>query len=436
MATPRLGRLKRPLLWGLGGVVLVWGFLSLSIFVAGEVVLARFLLQISPKTYLTGTNILILGLDAAPDVQRSDTMMIVHLGAHKTINVLSIPRDTRIELPGVGHTKINHAYAKGKAPLAVDAVSNLVGSPIHHYVVLKLAGVAAIVDELGGVSLTIKHPLHYVDHAGKLFIDLQAGQQTLNGDQALQYLRFRHDAKGDIGRIERQQAFLQAIKLRFSSIGTLVKLPTLIFKLYRYIETDMSVSQLIGLAFQLQSTMDSGRIDSQTLPGEAQDIGGASYWIADPEKSRVALQSLSSDRPTDEATPTDPTVKSVPVVQRSSEGEELKPDETAPAHGLKLELLLGMNAKQVSPELSRLLTRHGIRVLHTGLAGSDNYEQTMIVDWKGNVELVLGLARLLSIDPSQIIVYDRPEKPTDATLILGKDWPQIEARLRSQSRLN
>ena len=410
----------------------VWALFMALIWVASEAILAQFLLQISPKTFLTGHNILILGLDDTGEVARSDTIMVIHVDQNRhKIGVLSIPRDTRFMVPGSGETKINHAYARGKTKLAKEVVSSLLGFPIHHSVVVRLAGVAKIVDRLGGVRLTIQHPLHYVDHAGHLYIDLQPGTQTLNGDQALQFLRFRHDSAGDIGRIERQQSFIQAVRQQFSTGIAFLKLPLIIGDLYRYIDTDLSLPELVGLATQLQSTLQYGRIDTQTLPGEPEEIHGGSYWVLKQPEASQMVTSFFEGSATDSA-PSADHGSAIPVEGKPESLDRFSDDlpETTPARtGLRAEILNGYGRAGVAEDTAKILEAHGIQVAHTGNAGSTTYSQTMLVDWKGNVERVLALARLLSVDPSRIIVYDRPEKTVDVIIVLGKDWPLLRARI-------
>ncbi len=410
----------------------LWLVLVGIVWVATLSIISQFLLQISPKTFLTGQNILVLGLDDSPDVQRSDTIMVVHIDPlRQKIGVLSIPRDTRFHVPGLGETKINAAYAKGKAPLAKEVVSALLGFPIHHCIVMKLAGVAHIVDRLGGVRLTIQRPLHYVDHAGHLYIDLQPGNQTLNGDQALQFLRFRHDVNGDIGRIARQQSFIQAFRQQLFSGLSLLKLPLLITDLYHYIDTDFSIPELMGLASQLQTTIQSGRIDTQTLPGDPEDIHGGSYWVLrQPEANTMIAAFFEGSSKNDTLpAPVSPAPTVAPTepqpLARTTEADIAPPPSQI---ALRAEILNGFGDPSAVEDTVKLIQLHGVRVAHTGSAGSTTYDQTMLVDWKGNVERVLALARLLSIDPSRIMVYDRPEKSVDVTIVLGKDWPLLKAR--------
>ena len=116
----------------------------------------EFLIAIMPKTKLNGVNVLVMGIDNTKDVQRSDTIMVLHLDSDQNrIGVLSIPRDSRVSIPGVGLTKINHAYAYGGAPLLKRSVIEFLGIPIDYYIKINLEGVQNLVDDMGGINVDI-----------------------------------------------------------------------------------------------------------------------------------------------------------------------------------------------------------------------------------------------------------------------------------------
>jgi len=123
--------------------------------------------------------------------------------ATKSVSLLSVPRDTRVKIPGHGWDKINHAYANGGSQLSQKAVENLLGIPIDYYVTIDFAGFYKIVDAVGGVDVDVEKRMYYEDPYDELVIDIQPGMQHMNGKTAIQYVRYR-DSEGDIGRIERQ----------------------------------------------------------------------------------------------------------------------------------------------------------------------------------------------------------------------------------------
>ena len=158
----------------------------------------------------TGRAVL-LGSDArADEPSRSDTSMIAGAGG-----LLAVPRDTLVEIPGVGEDKVNAAFANGGPELAVTTLENLTELPIENYVVLDFGGTREIVDALGGITINVEEPIETEQDSE--FFSIPAGTQELTGAQALAYVRYRGGPTADIGRIERQQRFLQALAEEASS---------------------------------------------------------------------------------------------------------------------------------------------------------------------------------------------------------------------------
>lgn len=167
-------------------------------------------------------NILILGIDGVPEPAvgpkifngRSDTILLFHLDPRdKSISLLSVPRDTKVEVPGMSFSKISEANATGGAALATQLVSSMLNNTkIERYVRVSSSAFRELVDLLGGVEVFVPRAMSYTDSAQKLKINLAKGWQTLNGEQAEQFARFRNDGLGDIGRIQRQQSLIQAIR--------------------------------------------------------------------------------------------------------------------------------------------------------------------------------------------------------------------------------
>jgi anionic cell wall polymer biosynthesis LytR-Cps2A-Psr (LCP) family protein len=122
-------------------------------------------------------------------------------------------------------------------------------------------------------------------------IDLFAGRQKLDGDKALQYVRWRGDPSADIGRVARQQKFVKAFLDQAISLGTVAKLPSLMGELRDNVKTDMTTPKMLNLAFRF-TDIKSLSFSSATLPGEAKTIGGGAYWVMDEEAARELLLSI------------------------------------------------------------------------------------------------------------------------------------------------
>lgn len=240
----------------------------------------------APPTY-----VLVMGVDErAEDVGRSDTMLLVRSGGG-SVRVLSLPRDTRVEIPDVGEAKLNAAYAYGGPELAKQTVSELLGLPVNHYVKVNLRGFRSLVDLIGGVPMHIDRPMRYEDPYDDLVINLQPGDQVLNGQQAEQYVRFRNDEIGDdLGRIRRQQEFLRAAARRALQPVNLPRLPSLIYTANRYVETDLTRVEQLRLAREAVQAQQSGSVVVDTLPGYGDYVNGISYFLPDQAELERLLE--------------------------------------------------------------------------------------------------------------------------------------------------
>lgn len=245
---------------------------------------------------LPGINVLMMGVDERSDdtSNRTDTMILANINnKDDRVSLLSIPRDTKVDLPGHGVNKINAANQYGGPEMAMDVVSDLTGVPVDYYIITNFNGFQGIVDALGGVTIDVEKPMHYHENAygGAYNIDLDAGVQRLDGDQALQYARFRHDALGDITRTQRQLKLLTAIGDEVMKPSSLIKMPKLVPEVYKNVDTNLGLSQLASLAKAARNINDLQMI-SQTLPGWFLDENGISYWYVDPAKAKEVANAL------------------------------------------------------------------------------------------------------------------------------------------------
>ncbi len=244
-------------------------------------------------------NILLLGVDSNGEGTdpfegtRTDTIILMNIDPRsKSLNAISIPRDSKVYLPGDhGIQKINAAHAIGGIGMTIKTIEDTLGVKIDRYIMVHDQAVKEIVDALGGVDIYVEKNMHYNDYSGKLFINLQKGMNHLSGKEVVGYLRFRHDAMGDIGRTQRQQWFLRGLMESLKKPETITKLPEIINVANKYIKTNMSfyeLSQYAGLAKHL----DMDKIEIAMLPGAPNKKGYISYWILDPEKTQEVVDRL------------------------------------------------------------------------------------------------------------------------------------------------
>ena len=256
---------------------------------------AEFTLPFGPRKQ----NILLLGVDSnGEDADlwqgtRTDTIILLNIDPRtKTVNAISIPRDSKVYLPkDMGVQKINSAHALGGINVTLKTIEETLGVKIDRYIIVHDDAVRKIVEAMDGIDIYVEKDMHYDDYAGKLHIHLKKGQQHLNADEVVGYLRFRHDAMGDIGRTQRQQWFLRGLLQELQKPKTIAKIPQIISVANKYIKTDMSLYEMSQYA-AMAKHFDIDHIEIATLPGSPNKKGYTSYWIIDPEKTQEVINRL------------------------------------------------------------------------------------------------------------------------------------------------
>ena len=241
------------------------------------------------------TTVMIMGVDERKDdVGRSDTLMLATVDPKKkSASLLSIPRDTRVHVPGYGYDKINVAYSLGGHNLTQDTVEEFLDTPVDHYVLIKVPAFKRIIDAIGGVDIDVEKRMEYVDEwddDGGLVIDLYPGPQHMDGATAITYVRYR-DEEGDIGRIERQQKFMKAVMDQVMSPSIIPRLPNIIREVMGSVETDLSFRQCLELAGALKEAQSNG-LNTKMVSGRPVYIDEISYWIPDLYDTREEMADM------------------------------------------------------------------------------------------------------------------------------------------------
>ncbi|MGO0062391.1 LCP family protein [Brevibacillus fluminis] len=247
-------------------------------------------------------NVLLLGVDTEEStVSRSDVIMVAHIvPSLKKVNLLSIPRDTRVLLPGVGYTKINHAHYLGEqaggnhggTEKVAETVSSFLQIPINYYAKTNFDGFRHFIDEIGGLDITLDKPV-------KLTWDemtIPAGKQHLNGDMTLKFVRERYSLKnGDFDRQADQALVLKAILEKMLESQTIPKIPALTERVFQdVIDTNFSKSDIVSLAWLFEN-MDAENIRYMQIPGGSGVLMDplvkreVYYWIPKKEKLRQLI---------------------------------------------------------------------------------------------------------------------------------------------------
>ncbi len=360
-------------------------------------------------------NILAVGMDDVEGAHRSDTIAFITVDIdQKWIKIISLPRDTRTSIRGHGTQKINHAFAYGGMDLLKETVVNLLGMPIHYSVAVNYQSFPKIVDILGGIDIDVQKNLRYTDKAGHLSINIKKGWRHLDGKTALGYVRFRHDALGDIGRIRRQQRFLKALLKKMYDPVTMSNLSEITSELLSVLKTDIPPSQALLLASYLKDIPPS-RVSFLTMPGKAALINGISYWSPDLVEMSTML---TSDEAEEEQASTNEGAQDSNTTSNDVQ-------KVLQAIDRPVAVLNGDGASGLGKKVSSQLERQGIEVLYVGNAKHFDFHYSTISHKPGeqNHSAALALADLCDI--SENLVQSDTKSPYEVTVTLGHDKDRI-----------
>lgn len=250
-------------------------------------------------------NVLLVGLENS----RSDTIMVASYDMeNKTADLISIPRDTYCpknadDSPDL--KKINAIYGKEGIEGLTATVQDLLGIPLEKYIIIDYEALVACVDLLGGVEVNVPFHMEYSDPYDDppLYIDIPEGTQVLNGDQALKYVRFRKGySNQDLGRIQAQQEFLKSALNK--ALG--LKLPALIKEAYSYVETNVTVTDMMSLAGDVIG-FSADKVSMQTLPGMETPLEGLSFYIPDEDNIKNMVKDMYAAKVNQDNTTEDTT---------------------------------------------------------------------------------------------------------------------------------
>ncbi len=330
-------------------------------------------------------NILAVGTDSTDTQGRADTILILSVDPKTKDAVLfSIPRDIRVMIPGRGMDKINHAFAYGGINLLENTVEGFIGIPVHYYGVVDFEGFRYIIDALDGVDIFVEKDMYYIDRAGSLKINLRSGQQILDGEKALEYVRFRSDAMGDLGRIQRQQKLINAVIERILNFESMTKIPIIIDSLTDYIDTNIKSNELISLA-RLMKDIDRTKIWVETIKGEPQYINGVSYLVADDNEIKEHVQNIIENK----------------------------------YRGMNIEVLNGNRIPGIAHRVANKMEDLGFNVVNIDNADHFDYQKTVLITYSKDDKLEKYITQFLN--DIEIIRKIQPNNGVDMTVIVGKN---------------
>lgn len=411
-------------------------FLVLGFLVVGSIYLST-----------VSLNLLVLGTDDVDFSKHTDTIMLIHWRPlPRRLSLLSVPRDTLIRMPKRGAMKINAVYAYGNAlgsreyALAMTraSIETLLGLKVHYVIHIRYSNFIQLVDALGGVPLYVAKRMQYTDQAGGVNINLQPGYQLLDGRQSLNYVRFRQDREGDIGRIRRQQEFLQAFVNQLARFTKVLRTLGAFYTFLEQVETNLNYPTAIFLAMEVKSTArESWR--RAILPGKAVYIKGRSYWEPDRVRLRKVIAALGrppSKRPEKTGTP-EPvfTEKKKKTVKRETVKAEptVKPTPRrilTPLPGGKqptVRVLNGCGVAGVAGRITKRLMDKRIRIQDddTTNAPTFDYAHTIIKCRRGNVAWARYMATVLELSEERIQIVPKGVSYPTVTVVIGGDYREL-----------
>lgn len=341
----------------------------------------------------------------------SDTLLLLRFEpATQQISVLSIPRDTRTWVEGQGETKVNEANALGGPALSAKAVSELLGGVgIDRYIRVNVQGVQKLVDALGGVTVYVPKEMKYQDDSQHLYINLQAGKQHLNGEQVLQFLRYRYDEWGDIGRIQRQQLLMRALVEQTLNPMTITRLPEILAVIQSHLDTNLSVVELMSLV-SFAARINRSDVQMLMVPGRfsTPEEYEASYWLPD----REAIATMTA--------------------RYFNHGE--KADSTLDPGLLRIAIQDSTGQVKAVEALTTTLNASGYRNVYQASPWSEPLSVTRIVVQQGDITSAKAVHQKLGF--GEIQVESTGILDSDVTIQLGQDWLSRNSKIVTPAQLS
>ncbi|MGB5959252.1 MAG: LCP family protein [Coleofasciculaceae cyanobacterium] len=332
----------------------------------------------------------------------TDTMLLLRFNPEaQKLKVLSIPRDTQTYIEGHGQEKINAANAIGGPALSAKVTSELLdGVGIDRYIRVNVQGVESLVDALGGVTVYVPQDMKYQDDSQHLYINLKKGKQHLDGNKALQFLRFRYDKFGDIGRVQRQQILMRALMEQALNPATVARLPKILSVIQSHIDTNLSVEELVALV-GFGAETNRSKIQMLMVPGQFNGDGrhDVSYWLPDHRRIQQMV-SQHFDQGTADRTAIDPGYLRVAIQDSTGKPEAVQ-------------------------SLVSALKKAGYQNILVDDSWREPLRVTRLVAQQGDDSTAKAVGKALGI--GEVRVDSTGSLDSDVTIQLGNDWLQKDS---------
>lgn len=341
---------------------------------------------------------LVLGIDKNSENKgRTDTIFLVfyNIKTHKLF-IYTIPRDLRIKVNYEGksfYDKINHIYYKSNIITLKKSLEKLLSINIPYYIILNYQIVQSLVDMLGGIKIYIDKDMHYIDHSGNLYIDIKKGFNLLDGDKIMEYLRFRADKDGDLGRIKRQINFINLLLQHKKELLKLSNIKKIVEIFYKELDTNYTLMDFNILINQFKNFPEEN-FYYEILLTKPIKIGGIDYLLPlqDGAYAKYRIKNI---------------FKFLSSKEKKYTGK------------VTVEIKNGSNKKGMAKLLRNKLLYYDVNVLYYGNA-KNIYKETVVIDRIGNLQKAQTIARILKTNN----IYTKIDKGLgiDVTIIIGKDF--------------
>jgi polyisoprenyl-teichoic acid--peptidoglycan teichoic acid transferase len=342
----------------------------------------------------------------------SDSMLLLRFDPEKEkVSVLSIPRDTRVKIQGYGIRKINHANDYGGPALTTKVASELLGGvKIDRYVRVNVQGVEKLIDALGGVTVDVPKDMKYNDFSQHLYIDLKKGVQHLNGDKALQFLRYRYDEYGDISRVQRQQMLMRSAVEQTLKPATIVRIPKILSVIQSHLDTNLTVRELMALS-NFASKTERSNVQMMMLPGDFNDPNErVSYWLPNDNKIHK-LMTQHFELPKND-------LDYAAIADNNYASLEGTSGISNPR--IRISIQDSTDNQQTLQSSLDLLREAGYRQVSASKNWQDPLAKTRIIAQSGDDEAAKEVRSILGV--GEIVVESTGVLGSDVTIQLGRDW--------------
>lgn len=360
--------------------------------------------------------VLLMGNDKRPGEKtaRADTMIVARVDPKtKQIRMVSIPRDSRVEIPGHGIDKINAAAFYGGPALTVDTIEEYMGVPINHYMMVDFKGFQKVVDAMGGVWIDVDVEIDdekAASHGKRRAKHIDPGYQLLDGEHALTYCRSREFPDGDFTRMRHQQTFFKSVAKQSLKLSNVLKLPGIMKVMAKHTDTDLKASEILALV-QAMRGIGEKNVQTATLTGPCQTIGGVSYVVPDEsEKERLAE-----------------ALRTGGDLEQDSSGSAA---EVVPS-SVSVTVRNGAGVSGCAADTAAKLEAAGYDVGEVGNANQFVYDTTLVVYKDGEAE-ARSVASALGV--SKVVASRGMYSFTsDVLVVVGKDWSATPSTAQSSA---